>query len=115
VVTLRVDRQGSLIPRYFIRPDCLPRIELARQRFIRTDRYQLDDRPTPNGSLVELYDWRADPDLERNLATSQPAIAADLRARLYAWALGSPDLALRDGHLTTRDPHGLDRCAPHPS
>lgn len=112
VVSFHLDQRGALIPRYFLRPDCLPRTDLARHRFIRTARYQLNYRPTIDGARVELYDWTVDPDLERNLADTRPAVAAELRARLFRWALGDSDLTVRDGRLATRDPDDLTRCAP---
>lgn len=112
VVMLRLDPRGALIPRYFLRPECLARIELARHRFIRTDRYQFNYRPTVDGARTEFYDLTADPDLEHDLVEAQPAGAADLRARLFAWALGNPELTLRDGRLATRDPRDGARCAP---
>jgi arylsulfatase A-like enzyme len=112
VVTLRVDRDGVLIPRYFLRPECLGRIELARHRFIRTARYQLNYRPTVDGAVTQLYDLTADPGLEHDLIHARPDVAAELRGRLFAWALGNPALTLRDGRLATRDPRDDDRCAP---
>jgi hypothetical protein len=112
VVSFRLDPRGALIPRYFLRADCLPRADLARHRFIRTARYQLNYRPTIDGARLELYDWTEDPDFERNLVDARPDIASELRARLLGWALGDPDLALRDGRLATRDPDALAHCAP---
>jgi arylsulfatase A-like enzyme len=111
VVELRLDRGGSLIPRYFLRPACLARIELARHRFIRSGRWHLNHRPTVTGSLVELYDWMVDPELEHNVAGQRPEVTAALRARLLAWALAAPDLVLRGGELAPRDPAARDRCA----
>jgi arylsulfatase A-like enzyme len=112
VVSFRLDARGALIPRYFLRADCLPRVDLARHRFLRTARYQLNYRPTVDGARLELYDLAADPDLDRNLVDARPDVAHALRARLLQWALGDPDLTLRDGRLATRDPAALARCAP---
>jgi len=112
VVSFRLDARGALIPRYFLRADCLPRADLARHRFLRTARYQLNYRPTVDGARLELYDLAADPDLDRNLVDARPDVAGALRARLLQWALGDPDLTLRDGRLATRDPAALARCAP---
>jgi len=70
------------------------------------------DRPTIDGARLELYDFVEDPDLERNLVDARPDVAAALRARLFRWALGDPELTVRDGRLATRDPAALARCAP---
>jgi arylsulfatase A-like enzyme len=112
VVALHVDDRGALIPRYFLRRECLPRTELARHRFVRSERWHLSYRPTVDGAQVELYDWTADPDLGRDVAAAHPDVVAALRARLFAWAVGSPELTLREGLLATRDPADRDRCAP---
>ena len=112
VVSFRLDARGALIPRYFLRQDCLPRADLARHRYIRTARHQLNYRPTIDGARLELYDFVEDPDLERNLVDARPDVAAALRARLFRWALGDPELTVRDGRLATRDPAALARCAP---
>jgi arylsulfatase A-like enzyme len=112
VVELRVDPRGSLIPQYFLRPDCVARINLAKHRFVRTERYQLNHRPTESGSVIELYDWTVDPHGQRDLATARADVAGELRARLFGWALGDPDLALGGGQLVARDPRAAG-CAPH--
>lgn len=112
VVELRLDPQGSLIPRYFLRLDCVARIDLAKHRFVRTERYQLNYRPTVSGAIVELYDWTVDPEAQRNLVAARADVAADLRARLFRWALGEPGLIVRDGRLATRDARAGTACPP---
>ena len=112
VVQLRLDSPGALIPRYFLRPECLARITLAKHRFVRTERYHLNYRPTTTGATLELYDWVADPAGTRNLLASRPDVAADLRARLFRWASGDRDLVVRDGVLAPRDPTATLACAP---
>ena len=112
VVQLRLDSPGALIPRYFLRPECLARITLAKHRFVRTERYHLNYRPTTTGATLELYDWVADPAGTRNLLASRPDVAADLRARLFRWASGDRDLVVRDGILAPRDPTATRACAP---
>jgi hypothetical protein len=88
------------------------RINLAKHRFVRTERYQLNHRPTESGSVIELYDWTVDPHGQRDLATARADVAGELRARLFGWALGDPDLALGGGQLVARDPRAAG-CAPH--
>ena len=112
VVQLRLDSPGVLIPRYFLRPECLARITLAKHRFVRIERYHLNHRPTTTGATLELYDWVADPAGTRNLFTVRPDVAADLRARLFQWASGDRDLVVRDGILAARDPTATLACAP---
>jgi arylsulfatase A-like enzyme len=112
VVALRVDARGALVPRYFLRPDCVPRIDLAKHRFIRTATHQLNYRPLTEGARTELYDLAADPDLRHDVSARVPALAAELRARLFAWAVENPLLTVRDGVLSTRDPRDRERCAP---
>jgi arylsulfatase A-like enzyme len=104
LVALRLTPQGDLIPRYFLRPECLGRIEEARPRFIRTGRYQLNYRPLVTGVKIELYDWTVDPTGERDLALVVPDVARDLTSRLFAWALEDPELIARNGRLHARDP-----------
>jgi arylsulfatase A-like enzyme len=104
LVALRLTAQGDLIPRYFLRPECLGRIEEARPRFIRTGRYQLNYRPLVAGVKIELYDWTVDPAGERDLALVLPDVARHLTSRLFAWALEDPELIARDGRLHARDP-----------
>jgi arylsulfatase A-like enzyme len=112
VVSLRVDARGELIPRYFLRPECVPRIDLAKHRFIRTGELQLNYRPLTAGVRIELYDLATDPDLRHDLAADRPDAVDELKARLFAWALENPLLAVRNGVLSTRDPHDRARCAP---
>ncbi len=112
VVSLRVDAHGGLISRYFLRPDCVPRIDLAKHRFIRTAAFQLNYRPLTVGARTELFDVTGDPDLHRDIAAARPDVVAELKARLFTWALDNPLLALRDGELSTRDPRDRARCAP---
>jgi arylsulfatase A-like enzyme len=112
VVQLRLASGGALIPRYFLRPECLPRITLAKHRFIRTERYHLNHRPTTAGATLELYDWRADPAGTQNLVTTRPDVAADLRNRLFQWASGDPDLLVRDGRLVPRHAGAMQECSP---
>jgi arylsulfatase A-like enzyme len=104
LVALRLTPEGSLIPRYFLRPECLGRIEEARPRFIRTGRYQLNYRPLMTGTKIELYDWTVDPANERDLARVVPDIAARLASRLFAWSLADRELIARNGRLEARDP-----------
>ncbi len=104
VVTLRLTPDGSLIPRYFLRPECLGRIEEARPRFVRTAQYQLNYRPLVTGAKIELYDWTVDPAGEHDLAAVAPEIARRLTSRLFAWALEDPELVARNGRLEARDP-----------
>jgi arylsulfatase A-like enzyme len=111
VVELRVDRGGWLIPRYFLRPECLARIEEAKPRFLRTGRYQLNYRPLVAGASLELYEWTVDPAGERNLAGTRPDLAAWLRSRLFAWALNDPGLTVRGWRLEARDERAAG-CAP---
>ncbi len=112
VVQLRLASGGALIPRYFLRPECLPRITLAKHRFVRTERYHLNYRPTTTGATLELYDWMADPVGTQNLVTRRPDVAADLRNRLLQWASGDPDLLVRDGRLVPRHAGALQECSP---
>jgi len=112
VVQLRLASGGALIPRYFLRPECLPRITLAKHRFVRTERYHLNYRPTTTGATLELYDWMADPVGTQNLVTRRPDVAADLRNRLLQWASGDPDLLIRDGRLVPRHAGALQECSP---
>lgn len=60
----------------------------APLRALRTDRYKLVEAPR-----LELYDRAADPGEIRNLATTEPALAARLRDRLAALAqrMQAPD------------------------
>jgi arylsulfatase A-like enzyme len=115
VVSFRLDHRGALIPRYFLDRRCLARMDLARHRFVRAGRYQLNYRPMVDGARVELYDWTADPGLRENLATRRPALAAGLKVRLLDWALGDSALTVRGGWLATRDPGALARCLPPPA
>jgi hypothetical protein len=112
VVQLRRDSDGALIPRYFIRPECLARMEEAKPRFVRAGRYQLTYRPLVTGASVELYDWVADPTGQRNLAGAHPDVVARLQARLFVWALEDPALKTRDGQLVARDGQTAAACAP---
>ncbi|HMJ88726.1 MAG TPA: sulfatase-like hydrolase/transferase [Candidatus Acidoferrum sp.] len=55
-------------------------------RAVRTERYRLVEwkkpgAPTETG-VIELYDYKTDPDETRNFATEKPAIVAELRAIL---------------------------------
>lgn len=104
LVALRLTPQGALIPRYFLRPECLGRIEEARPRFIRTGRHQLNYRPLVTGAKIELYDWTVDPMGDRDLAAAAPDVARRLTSRLFAWALEDPELTTRNGRLEARDP-----------
>ncbi len=112
VVQLRRDADGALIPRYFLRPECLPRMEEAKPRFVRAGRYQLNYRPLVAGARVELYDRVLDPVGRRNLAEAHPDVVARLRDRLFAWALEDPALTVRRGHLVARDEQAAAGCAP---
>ena len=112
VVQLRLASGGALIPRYFLRPECLPRITLAKHRFIRTERYHLNHRPTTTGATLELYDWVEDPVGSQNLVTMRPDVAADLRSRLFQWASGDHDLLVRDERLVARHPGATQECSP---
>lgn len=114
VVSFRLDPHGALLPEYYLRRDCLTRMNLARHRFMRTARYQLNYRPTVDGARVGLYEWATDPGFTRNLADARPDVAAGLAGRLFQWALGDPELTVRDGWLAARDPGVLARCAPPP-
>ena len=106
-----MDRGGWLIPRYFLRPECLARIEEAKPRFLRTGRYQLNYRPLVAGASLELYEWTVDPAGDRNLAGTRPDLAVWLRSRLFAWALNDPGLTVRGWRLEARDERAA-RCAP---
>jgi hypothetical protein len=110
VVGLRLNPAGALIPRYFLRSDCVARIDLAKHRFLRTERYQLNHRPTRSGAILELYDWTVGPSAGRNLVADRPEVAAQLKGRLFHWALGDPNLTVRDGQLVSRDPRAAE-CA----
>jgi arylsulfatase A-like enzyme len=112
VISFRRDEGGALLPRYFLDRSCLARMNLARHRFIRRGRYELTYRPTVDGAEVALYDWQTDPALTRNLAARRPEVAAELTGRLFRWALGDPELTVRQGWLAARDPDALARCAP---
>jgi len=112
VISFRRDEGGALLPRYFLDRSCLARMNLARHRFIRRGRYELTYRPTVDGGEVALYDWQTDPALTRNLAARRPEVAAELTGRLFRWALGDPELTVRQGWLAARDPDALARCAP---
>ena len=114
VISFRRDEGGALLPRYFLDRSCLARMNLARHRFIRTGRYELTYRPTVDGAEVALYDWQVDPALTRNLAALRPEVAAELTGRLFRWALGDPELTVRQGWLAARDPDALLRCVPPP-
>jgi arylsulfatase A-like enzyme len=111
VVQLRRDPGGTLIPRYFLRPECLARMEEAKPRFVRAGRYQLNYRPLLSGARVELYDWVADPDSVRNLREAHPDVVERLQSRLRAWALEDAALTVREGHLVARDEKAVE-CAP---
>jgi arylsulfatase A-like enzyme len=111
VVQLRRDPGGALIPRYFLRPECLGRMEEAKPRFVRAGRYQLNYRPLVAGAKVELYDWVADPTGLRNLAEAQRDVREQLQSRLFAWALEDAALTARNGHLEARDEKAAE-CAP---
>jgi hypothetical protein len=104
LVALRLTPQGNLIPRYFLRRECLGRIEEARPRFIRTGRYQLNYRPLVTGVKIELHDWMVDPAGEHDLAPTVPRVARELTSRLFSWAVEDPELIARDGRLHARDP-----------
>ena len=112
VVYLRVDPSGALLPRYFLRADCVARIDHAKHRFLRRSGFQLNYRPLQAGARTELYDLTQDPDLQHDLAGERPEVVADLKPRLLAWALQHTELAVRDGELSTRDPRDRERCAP---
>jgi arylsulfatase A-like enzyme len=112
VVSLRVSAGGGLVPRYFLRPDCVARIDLAKHRFLRTAGFQLNYRPLVVGARTELYHLAADPEMRHDVAAVRPDVTADLKARLFAWALDNPLLVVRDGELSTRDPEARTRCAP---
>jgi arylsulfatase A-like enzyme len=111
VVQLRRDPGGTLIPRYFLRAECLARMEEAKPRFIRAGRYQLNYRPLVAGARVELHDWVADPTAQHDLADAQPTVVARLQSRLFAWALEDSALTVTAGHLVARDEKAA-RCAP---
>jgi len=113
VVELRRAPGGALIPRYFLRPECLARMEEAKPRFVRTGRYQLNYRPLVTGARVELHEWVVDPAGEQNLAGARPDLAARLQSRLFAWALDDPELTVRGGHLEAHDERTASACAPH--
>lgn len=72
----------------------------APLRGLRTERYKLIEAPKP-----ELYDLAADPGETRNLVASQPALVAQLRARLALLAerLQAPDPARSSGGRMSAD------------
>jgi hypothetical protein len=93
-----------------------------RRATVRTQRYRLD----PTGAL---YDIEADPVQDRDIASSQPAVAARLRAALDAWTremlplVGADDRPFPAGYadetrLPARDgvpPGGVRRSSIHPN
>jgi arylsulfatase A-like enzyme len=111
VVQLRRDLGGALIPRYFLRPECLARMEEAKPRFVRAGRYQLNYRPLVSGASVELYDWVANPIGLRNLAEAHRDVLERLQSKLFAWALEDSELTARKGHLVAWDEKAAE-CAP---
>jgi arylsulfatase A-like enzyme len=112
VVQLRRNPGGTLIPRYFLRPECLARMEEAKPRFVRAGPYQLNYRPLVAGARVELYDVHADPAGQRNLADARPDVVERLRSRLFSWSLEDSALTVRAGHLVARDENIAVECAP---
>lgn len=82
-------------------------------RAVRTERHRLVEWKKPGGdpekSVLELYDYQADPEESRNLAAEQPEVVARLRRILAAQPEARPQIQAPSTQSTQRPPQ--DRAA----
>ena len=75
-------------------------------RAVRTERYRLVEWKKPGEPAdtadLELYDYQADPEETKNLATTQPEVLAKLRAILAKEPEAKPQIAAADGKAKTQ-------------
>jgi arylsulfatase A-like enzyme len=57
----------------------------ARDRMIRTEDWKLVYLPLERGALWQLFDLRADPACQHDVASRHPRVLAELKAALVAW------------------------------
>ena len=75
---------------------------VAKHRMVRDERYKLLYVPTRTGVRWMLFDTRADPGEERDVAAEHPDVVARLKGELWAWMRVDPDMTERGGYLVPR-------------
>jgi arylsulfatase A-like enzyme len=76
---------------------------VAKHRMVRDDRYKLVYVPARTGVRWLLYDTKADPGEEHDVALLHPEIVARLQGELWAWMRRDADMTERGGYLVPRE------------
>ncbi|MBX3187456.1 MAG: sulfatase-like hydrolase/transferase [Labilithrix sp.] len=74
----------------------------ARHRMVRDERWKLVYAPTRQGVKYMLFDTRADPGEQRDVASEHAGELARLRSDLWAWMLRDASMEQKDGFLVPR-------------
>jgi hypothetical protein len=75
---------------------------VARHRMVRDDRFKLIYAPARTGVRWMLFDTRADPGEENDVAALHPEVVAHLQGELWAWMRQDVDMTERGGYLVPR-------------
>jgi arylsulfatase A-like enzyme len=77
-------------------------VETAKHRALYLDGYKLIYMPTPSGIVFELFDPKADPLNEHNLASERPADLERLKTRLFEILSDGDPGRLHNGYLSAK-------------
>lgn len=81
-------------------------INIAKHRYIYDGRYKLIYMPTRSGVEYAMYNTATDPQEERNIYSSEPAVANTLKTELTSWMLRSGKYYQQNGFILPKEEEG---------